>query len=235
MKILVVDDEQVLVKGIKYNLEKEGYEVTVAYDGAAAVDLARKENFDLIMLDLMMPVLSGTEACMQIREFSDVPVIMLTARGEDADKLMGFACGADDYITKPFNILEVKARIRALLKRAAPKAPVAEAPQSKLLTVGDISLDTEQRVAIRDGRTIDLTAKEYDLIELLMRNPRRVYSRESLMDLVWGYTYAGDYRTVDVHIRRLREKLEAEPASPVHIMTKWGVGYYFKGESQPTI
>ena len=235
MKILVVDDEQVLVKGIKYNLEKEGYDVTVAYDGAAAVELARKEDFDLIMLDLMMPVLSGTEACMQIREFSDVPVIMLTARGEDADKLMGFACGADDYITKPFNILEVKARIRALLKRAAPKAPVAEAPRSTLLTVGDISLDTEQRVAIRDGRTIDLTAKEYDLIELLMRNPRRVYSRESLMDLVWGYTYAGDYRTVDVHIRRLREKLEAEPASPVHIMTKWGVGYYFKGESQPTI
>ena len=229
MKILVVDDEQVLVKGIKYNLEKEGYDVTVAYDGAAAVELAKNGDFDLIMLDLMMPVLSGTEACMQIREFSDVPVIMLTARGEDADKLMGFACGADDYITKPFNILEVKARIRALLKRAAPKAPPAEKPQSKLLTVGDISLDTEQRVAIRDGRTIDLTAKEYDLIELLMRNPRRVYSRESLMDLVWGYTYAGDYRTVDVHIRKLREKLEQNPAAPEYILTKWGVGYYFKG------
>lgn len=235
MKILVVDDEQVLVKGIKYNLEKEGYEVTAAYDGAAAVELARTGGFDLIILDLMMPVLSGTEACMQIREFSDVPVIMLTARGEDADKLMGFACGADDYVTKPFNILELKARVRALLKRAVPRQPQENRAAGALLTVGDLSLDTEQRVALREGRTIDLTAKEYDLIELLMRNPGRVYSRESLMNLVWGYTYAGDYRTVDVHIRRLREKLEAQPATPVHIMTKWGVGYYFKAESQPAI
>ncbi|MBQ6248954.1 MAG: response regulator transcription factor [Oscillospiraceae bacterium] len=235
MKILVVDDEQVLVKGIKYNLEKEGYQVATAYDGAAAVEQARTGEFDLIILDLMMPVLSGTEACMQIREFSDVPVIMLTARGEDADKLMGFACGADDYVTKPFNILELKARVRALLKRAAPRQAAAPAPADDLLTVGDLRLDTQQRVAIRDGKTIDLTAKEYDLIELLMRNPGRVYSRESLMNLVWGYTYAGDYRTVDVHIRRLREKLEATPATPVHIMTKWGVGYYFKAESQPAI
>ena len=173
---------------------------------------------------------------MQIREFSDVPVIMLTARGEDADKLMGFACGADDYVTKPFNILELKARVRALLKRSAPRqSPQAAANDADLLTVGDLSLDSSQRVAIREGKIIDLTAKEYDLIELLMRNPGRVYSRESLMNLVWGYTYAGDYRTVDVHIRRLREKLEAQPATPVHIMTKWGVGYYFKAESQPTI
>ena len=236
MKILVVDDEQVLVKGIKYNLEKEGYQVAAAYDGAAAVELARTGDFDLIILDLMMPVLSGTEACMQIREFSDVPVIMLTARGEDADKLMGFACGADDYVTKPFNILELKARVRALLKRSAPRqSPQAAANDADLLTVGDLSLDSSQRVAIREGKIIDLTAKEYDLIELLMRNPGRVYSRESLMNLVWGYTYAGDYRTVDVHIRRLREKLEATPATPVHIMTKWGVGYYFKAESQPAI
>ena len=236
MKILVVDDEQVLVKGIKYNLEKEGYQVATAYDGAAAVEQARTGEFDLIILDLMMPVLSGTEACMQIREFSDVPVIMLTARGEDADKLMGFACGADDYVTKPFNILELKARVRALLKRSAPRqSPQAAANDADLLTVGDLSLDSSQRVAIREGKIIDLTAKEYDLIELLMRNPGRVYSRESLMNLVWGYTYAGDYRTVDVHIRRLREKLEAQPATPVHIMTKWGVGYYFKAESQPTI
>ncbi len=236
MKILVVDDEQVLVKGIKYNLEKEGYQVATAYDGAAAVELARTGDFDLIILDLMMPVLSGTEACMQIREFSDVPVIMLTARGEDADKLMGFACGADDYVTKPFNILELKARVRALLKRSAPRqSPQAAANDADLLTVGDLRLDSSQRVAIREGKIIDLTAKEYDLIELLMRNPGRVYSRESLMNLVWGYTYAGDYRTVDVHIRRLREKLEAQPATPVHIMTKWGVGYYFKAESQPTI
>ncbi len=232
MKILVVDDEKLLVKGIKFNLENEGYAVQTAYDGAAAVELARHENFDLIILDWMMPVLSGSDACMKIREFSDVPVIMLTARSEDADKLMGFACGADDYVTKPFNILELKARIRALLRRSS--AAVAR-PDRDLLTVGELSLDMEQRVAIRDGQTIDLTAKEYDLIELLMKNPRRVYSRESLMNLVWGYAYAGDYRTVDVHIRRLREKLERVPAEPEYIMTKWGVGYYFKGESQPTI
>ena len=235
MKILVVDDEKLLVKGLKFNLENEGYEVQVAYDGAAAVELVRRENFDLVMLDWMMPVMSGSDACMKIREFSEVPVIMLTARSEDADKLTGFACGADDYITKPFNILEVKARIRALLRRSTVAARPAAEESRSLLTVGDLSLDTEQRVAVRNGETIDLTAKEYDLIELLMKNPRRVYSRESLMNLVWGYSYAGDYRTVDVHIRRLREKLEKVPAEPVYIMTKWGVGYYFKGESQPTV
>ena len=236
MKILVVDDEKLLVKGLKFNLENEGYEVQVAYDGAAAVDLVHRENFDLVLLDWMMPVMSGSDACMKIREFSDVPVIMLTARSEDADKLAGFACGADDYITKPYNILEVKARVRALLRRSSAAArPAATEESRSLLTVGDLSLDTEQRVAIRGGQTIDLTAKEYDLIELLMKNPRRVYSRESLMNLVWGYSYAGDYRTVDVHIRRLREKLEKMPAEPDYIMTKWGVGYYFKGESQPTI
>ena len=228
MKILVVDDEKLLVKGIKFNLENEGYEVTVAYDGATAVELSRRENFDLIILDLMMPGMSGTDACMQIREFSNVPIIMLTARSEDADKLMGFACGADDYITKPFNILEVKARIKALLKRATAAAPVRSTTQ---LTVGGLTLDTEQRVAIREGQVIDLTAKEYDLLELLMKNPKRVYSRENLMDLVWGYSYAGDYRTVDVHVRRLREKLEKVPAEPVFILTKWGVGYYFQGET----
>lgn len=234
MKILVVDDEKLLVKGMKFNLENEGYEVMTAYDGAAAVELEKKENFDLIVMDVMMPGLSGSDACMKIREFSDVPVIMLTARSEDSDKLMGFACGADDYVTKPFNILELKARIRALLRRSMNGNQAAQSRQrTPLLTVGDLSLDTEQRVALRDGKTIDLTAKEYDLIELLMKNPRRVYSRESLMDLVWGYSYAGDYRTVDVHIRRLREKLEPDPANPVYIMTKWGVGYYFKGESQP--
>ncbi len=225
MKILVVDDEQLLVKGIKFNLENEGYQVQTAYDGEAAVELARHEDFDLIILDWMMPVMSGSDACMKIREFSDVPVIMLTARSEDADKLMGFACGADDYVTKPFNILELKARVRALLKRSN----AAPTRRRTLLTGGDLALDTEQRVAIRDGEIIDLTAKEYDLIELLMKNPRRVYSRESLMNLVWGYSYAGDYRTVDVHIRRLREKLEKKPAEPEYILTKWGVGYYFKG------
>ena len=230
MKILVVDDEKLLVKGIRFNLENEGFQVEVAYDGATAVELARTGSFDLIILDLMMPVLSGTEACMKIREFSDVPVIMLTARSEDEDKLMGFACGADDYVTKPFNIREVIARVRALLRRSGGAAQQQRA--AALLTVGGLSLDTEQRVAIRDGQIIDLTAKEYDLIELLMKNPRRVYSRENLMNLVWGYSYVGDYRTVDVHIRRLREKLEPNPAEPVYIITKWGVGYYFQGENR---
>ena len=227
MKILVVDDEQVLVKGMTFNLQNEGYEVDSAYDGDAAVELARKGGYDLIILDWMMPGLSGSEACMKIREFSQVPIIMLTARSEDADKLMGFACGADDYVTKPFNILELKARIRALLRRSGAQAQREQ--RRGLLTVGEVSLDTKQRVAIRDGRTIELTAKEYDLLELLMQHPRQVFSREQLMDQVWGYTYAGDYRTVDVHIRRLREKLEPAPATPVYIITKWGVGYYFKG------
>ena len=225
MRILVVDDEKLLVKGMKFNLENEGYEVECAYDGAAALDLAREGRFDLIILDVMMPEMDGIEACMKIREFSNVPIIMLTAKSEDADKLMGFESGADDYLTKPFNILELKARVRALLRRVAG----VQRSQGSLLTVGKITLNTEERAALRDGQTVDLTAKEYDLIELLMRNPRRVYSRENLMNVVWGYTYAGDYRTVDVHIRRLREKLEENPAEPDHIMTKWGVGYYFKG------
>ena len=235
MKILVVDDEKTLVKGMKFNLENEGYEVECAYDGTSALELAREGRFDLILLDVMMPEMDGLEACMKIREFSNVPIIMLTAKSEDADKLMGFECGADDYLTKPFNILELKARIRALLRRSSGQSRPAAQPDPELLTVGDLTLDTRQRVAIRDGKAIDLTAKEYDLVELLMKNPRRVYSRESLMDLVWGYSYAGDYRTVDVHIRRLREKLERVPAEPAYIITKWGVGYYFAGEDQPTI
>ena len=224
MKILVVDDERTLVKGIKFNLENEGYQVECAYDGAAAVELAREGVFDLIVLDVMMPEVDGMEACMRIREFSNVPIIMLTAKTQDADKLMGFECGADDYLTKPFNLLELKARVRALLRRSGG----LRRDRETVLTEGGLSLDTEGRVAIRNGKTIDLTAKEYDLIELLMRHPCRVYSRENLMNVVWGYNYAGDYRTVDVHIRRLREKLEEEPASPEHICTKWGVGYYFK-------
>ena len=225
MKILVVDDEKTLVKGIKFNLENEGYQVECAYDGAAAVELARNDKFDLLILDVMMPEVDGLEVCMRIREFSNVPIIMLTAKSEDADKLMGFECGADDYLTKPFNILELKARVRALLRRAAG----VQRNLGAVLTAGDLSLNTEERVAIRNGQVVELTAKEYDLIELLMRNPRRIYSRENLMNVVWGYSYAGDYRTVDVHIRRLREKLEQNPAEPDHIMTKWGVGYYFKG------
>ena len=226
MKILVVDDELLLVKGMKFNLENEGYTVETADDGATAIDMATTEEFDLIILDLMMPQVDGLTACMRIREFSNVPIIMLTARSEDADKIIGLESGADDYITKPFNILELKARIRALLRRA--NAAPQQKQQPSLLTAGGITLDPEQRVAMKNGEIIELTAKEYDLIELLVRNPRRIYSRENLMDLVWGYTYAGDYRTVDVHIRRLREKLEDNPAAPQHILTKWGVGYYLK-------
>ena len=227
MKILVVDDEKLLVKGIKFNLENEGYTVDACYDGETAVEMARAGGYDLIILDLMMPRKDGLEACQEIRSFSTVPIIMLTARSEDADKIIGLESGADDYITKPFNILELKARIRALLRRANA-APQQKQPETLLLTAGGITLDPEQRVAVKNGEIVELTAKEYDLIELLVKNPRRVYSRENLMDLVWGYTYAGDYRTVDVHIRRLREKLEENPAAPQHILTKWGVGYYLK-------
>lgn len=227
MKILVVDDEKTIVKGIKFNLENEGYQVDVCYDGETAVDMARHGEYAVILLDLMMPKLDGLGACQRIRQFSTVPIIMLTARSEDADKIIGLESGADDYITEPFNILELKARIRALLRRANA-APQQKQPETLLLTAGGITLDPEQRVAVKNGEIVELTAKEYDLIELLVKNPRRVYSRENLMDLVWGYTYAGDYRTVDVHIRRLREKLEENPAAPQHILTKWGVGYYLK-------
>ena len=226
MKILVVDDEKLLVKGIKFNLENEGYQVETAFDGAAAVELARSESFDLIILDLMMPEVDGLTACMRIREFSAVPIIMLTARSEDADLLMGFESGADDYVTKPFNILALKARVRALLRRASMSA-AQEPAKTSVLTRGHISVDTERRSAYKNGVAIELTMKEFDLIEFLMKNPGRVYSRENLLDLVWGYDYQGDTRTVDVHIRRLREKLELDPAHPEYIVTKWGVGYYF--------
>ena len=224
-KILVVDDEKVLVKGIKFNLENEGYQVEVGYDGEQAVELARNGGFDLIILDLMMPKIDGLQACMRIREFSNVPVIMLTARSEDTDKIIGFECGADDYITKPFNILELKARIRAMLRRAGT---AHQKDKTSRLQVGHIALDTNERSASKDGQAVDLTAKEFDLMELLMRTPGRVYSRENLLNIVWGYEYAGEYRTVDVHIRRLREKLELDPANPEYILTKWGVGYYLK-------
>lgn len=224
-KILVVDDEKVMVKGLKFNLENEGYVVDVGYHGKEAVEMAKKHDYDLILLDLMMPEIDGLEACMQIREFSAVPIIMLTARGEDTDKLLGFEYGADDYITKPFNILELKARIRALLRRAGNR----ERGENKtLVTQGEWSIDTEARAAQSASGTVELTAKEFDLLELLIRNPGKVYSREQLLNLVWGYEYTGDYRTVDVHVRRLREKMEALPADPQYIMTKWGVGYYFK-------
>ncbi len=223
--ILVVDDERVLVKGIKFNLENEGYHVDAGYDGEEAVEKARAGEYDLIILDLMMPRIDGLQACIKIREFSNVPIIMLTAKSEDADKIIGFECGADDYITKPFNILELKARIRALLRRAG--AAAQQKKDADRLTRGSITLDLAERSAFRDGARVELTAKEFDLMALLMRNPGRVYSRENLLNLVWGYEYIGEFRTVDVHIRRLREKLEPDPANPGYIMTKWGVGYYF--------
>ena len=222
-KILVVDDERILVKGIKFNLENEGYQVQVGYDGEEAVELARQGGFDLIILDLMMPKIDGLQACMRIREFSNVPVIMLTARSEDTDKILGFEYGADDYITKPFNILELKARVRALLRRSGA---VGQQKSSACLEMGHIRLDTVERTAWKNGDRVELTAKEFDLMELLLRNPGRVYSRENLLNVVWGYEYIGDFRTVDVHIRRLREKLELQPANPEYIRTKWGVGYY---------
>ena len=228
-KILVVDDEQVLVKGIKFNLEHEGYQVEAGYDGEQAVELAREGGFDLIIVDLMMPKIDGLQACMRIREFSNVPVIMLTAKGEDADKIMGFECGADDYITKPFNILELKARVRALLRRSGA---AVQKQSGGTLTVGHIRLDSGERAAWKDGQRVELTAKEFDLMELLMRNPGRVYSRENLLNVVWGYEYIGDYRTVDVHVRRLREKLELDPANPEYIRTKWGVGYYLANRAE---
>lgn len=225
MKILVVDDEKLLVKGIKFNLENDGYEVAAAYDGEEAVELAKSGDFDLIILDIMMPKMTGLEACMQIREFSSVPIIMLTAKGEDMDKLIGFEQGTDDYLTKPFNILELKARIRALLRRSTPAETKEECTR---ITCGDITLDTSERNAYKNGKAVELTAREFDLMELLMKNPGHVYSRENLLDIIWGYEYQGEIRTVDVHVRRLREKLERVPAQPEYIMTKWGVGYYFK-------
>ena len=227
MKILVVDDEKLLVKGIRFNLENEGYDVITGADGMEAVELAGSENPDLIVLDLMMPRLDGLEACGKIREFSDVPIIMLTAKADDMDKLMGFEHGADDYLTKPFNILELKARIKALLRRSKSGRRQEEKPDSRLVCE-HITLDRDARDAFNDGKLVDLTAKEFDLMELLMRNPNRVYSREALLNAIWGYDTSSDIRTVDVHIRRLREKLERSPAAPEHIMTKWGVVYYFK-------
>ncbi len=225
-KILVVDDEALLVKGIRFNLQNDGYEVITGSDGVQAVELARSQDPDLIVLDVMMPRLDGLGACSKIREFSDVPIILLTAKTDDMDKLLGFDQGADDYLTKPFNILELKARIRALLRRTGGSQKKEE-PRNELVG-GHIRLDLDGRNAYRGSELADLTAKEFDVIEFLMRNPNRVYSRENLLDTIWAYEYRSDIRTVDVHIRRLREKLEENPAEPKHIMTKWGVGYYFK-------
>ena len=225
MKILVVDDEALLVKGIRFNLQNEGYNVITGTNGLEAVQLVQSEKPDLVVLDVMMPQMDGMTACGKIREFSDVPIILLTAKTDDMDKLMGFDHGADDYITKPFNILELKARIRALLRRSHASG---HATSENVLTIGNISLDLDGRNAYKNGILVDLTAKEFDVIEFLMRNPNRVYSREALLDTIWAYEYRSDIRTVDVHIRRLREKLEEAPAEPKFILTKWGVGYYFR-------
>jgi len=225
MKILVVDDEDLLVKGIRFNLQSEGYTVITGSNGLEAVQLAQAEQPDLVVLDVMMPEMDGLTACSTIRGCSDVPIILLTAKTDDMDELMGFDSGADDYLTKPFNILELKARIRALLRRSGA---MTAAKSDSLLTIGSITLDLDARNAYRSGVLADLTAKEFDVIEFLMRNPNRVYSREALLDTIWAYEYRSDIRTVDVHIRRLREKLEENPAEPAYIMTKWGVGYYFR-------
>lgn len=225
MKILVVDDEKTLVKGIKFNLENEGYTVDTGYDGEEAVAKAKSENYDLIILDLMMPKKDGLEACREIRNFSTVPIIMLTARSEDSDLLLGFESGADDYITKPFNILLLKARIRAMLRRASITA--VDAGTANAGKFGTVTVDEEKRSVKRNGEDVTLTLKEFDLLLFLMKNAGKVYSRENLLNLVWGYDFIGDPRTVDVHIRRLREKLEDNPAAPEYILTKWGIGYYF--------
>ena len=225
-QILVVDDEKLIVKGIKFSLEQDGMEVTAAYDGEEALQLAKDNSFDLIVLDVMLPKMDGLQVCQQIREFSQIPIIMVTAKGEDMDKIMGLEYGADDYITKPFNILELKARIKAILRRSVRKVD-AKAEVENVLKERELELTYDSRRVFISGKEVNLTAKEFDLLELMMENPGKVYSREKLLDTVWGYDYPGDVRTVDVHVRRLREKIEENPSEPKYIFTKWGVGYYF--------
>lgn len=227
-RVLVVDDEKLIVKGIRFSLEQDDLKVDCAYDGEEALEYARNNQYDIILLDVMLPKLTGFEVCQQIREFSSVPIIMLTAKGDDMDKILGLEYGADDYITKPFNILEVKARIKAIMRRVESKTNVKET--QKFLERGDVQLDCEGRRVYISGREISLTAKEFEVLELLMNNPNKVYGREALLRLVWGEDYPGDVRTVDVHIRRLREKIEENPSEPKYVHTKWGVGYYFMND-----
>lgn len=224
-KILVVDDEKLIVKGIRFSLEQDGMEVDCAYDGEEALRLAKQNQYDMILLDVMLPKMTGFEVCQQIREFSNVPIVMLTAKGDDMDKILGLDYGADDYITKPFNILEVKARIKAIIRRTVRKGEEKESP--RVVEKGGMRLECDGRRVYIDDKEINLTAKEFEVLELLMKNPGKVYSRENLLNLVWGSDYPGDVRTVDVHIRRLREKIENVPGEPVYVRTKWGVGYYF--------
>lgn len=222
-KVLVVDDEKLIVKGIRFSLEQDGMEVDCAYDGEEALTMIQNNEYDIILLDVMLPRKDGFEVCQQIREFSSVPIVMLTAKGEDMDKILGLEYGADDYITKPFNILEVKARIKAIMRRTTQK----QKETSRVIEDGDLKLYCDDRRAFVAGREMNLTAKEFDVLELLVLNPNRVYSRESLLKLIWGNDYPGDVRTVDVHIRRLREKIEDNPSNPRYVHTKWGVGYFY--------
>lgn len=226
-RVLVVDDEKMIVKGLKFSLEQEQMQVDCAYDGEEAVELAKQTAYDVVLLDVMLPKLDGFQVLQQIREFSSMPVIMLTAKGDDMDKILGLEYGADDYVTKPFNILEVKARIKAIMRRSKTAAKTEE-NASRNVTVGDMTLDLDGRRVFISDNEVNLTAKEFDLLELLVMNPNKVYSRESLLQIVWGYEYPGDVRTVDVHIRRLREKIETNPSEPKYVHTKWGVGYFFK-------
>lgn len=225
-KVLVVDDEKLIVKGIRFSLEQDGMEVDCAYDGEEALKMATENTYDMILLDIMLPKMNGFEVCQQIREFSDMPIVMLTAKGDDMDKILGLEYGADDYITKPFNILEVKARIKAIMRRTGGSKPKEE--PTKQIESGDLRLDCESRRLFVLGKEVNVTAKEFDLLELLVLHPNKVYSRENLLNLVWGYEYPGDVRTVDVHVRRLREKIEANPSEPKYVHTKWGVGYYYQ-------
>ncbi len=222
-RILLVDDEPLILKGLKFALEQDGYETDSAEDGETALDKALKGGYDLILLDVMLPKMSGIEVCQAVREKSDVPIIMLTAKGEDMDKILGLEYGADDYMTKPFNILEVKARIKSILRRMGSKSEASR----MIITADDISINLGNRSVQAHGQPVNLTVKEFDLLNLFISNPGRVYNRDELLETIWGFDYIGDFRTVDVHIRRLREKIEADPANPSHIMTKWGVGYYF--------
>ncbi len=226
-RILVVDDEKLIVKGIKFSLEQEGMTVDTAFDGEEALNLAKENEYSLILLDVMLPKLDGLNVCQMIREFSNVPIIMVTAKGEDMDKIMGLEYGADDYLTKPFNILELKARIKAILRRSIKKV-TAEETKKKSLKVRELEIEIESRRVFIDGKEANLTAKEFDMLELFMQNPGKVYSRDNLLNIIWGYGYPGDLRAVDVHVRRLREKIEKTPSEPKYIHTKWGVGYYFQ-------
>lgn len=226
-RVLVVDDEKLIVKGIRFSLEQDGMEVDCAYDGEEALNFAKENKYDIILLDVMLPKMDGFEVCQQIRDFSNVPIVMLTAKGDDMDKILGLEYGADDYITKPFNILEVKARIKAIMRRTSKVEK--ETDTKKLVEIGDLKMDCEGRRVYISNKEINLTAKEFDVLELLIFNPNKVYSREKLLNIVWGYEYPGDVRTVDVHIRRLREKIESNPSEPKYVHTKWGVGYYFQG------